>query len=147
MKELTKKILEAGLVDKHTTRAMEKWGQLEEGSVALVGKKKVTETTLAEFVEDIETLLDQDLEIRETRFEVSVDGPYTLKIGSYEAQCFRDQFGRYLVNNPNIDPFIRGDLIEINGRKMTLLDVELLFKEYTASAVQLVVDEGEQTSN
>lgn len=142
MKELTKKILESGLVDKHTTRAMEKWGLLDEGASDLVGKRKITEKSFEEFAEDIEVLLEKEQgQVRETQFEVSVTGPFKLKAGDYKAACYRDVFGRYLINDPNIDPFVRGEWIEIDGKEMELLDVEVLFKGDSPAAVQLVVDE------
>ncbi len=60
MKELTKKILESGLVDKTTAKLMEKWGQLEEGSSELVDHHALTRKTLEDFIEDIELLLQPE---------------------------------------------------------------------------------------
>lgn len=70
MKELTKKILEAGLVDKATAAMLERWGQLEEGATDVVGRQAVTKRTLEDFIEDIELLLQPEaIEKHETQLE------------------------------------------------------------------------------
>lgn len=70
MKELTKKILEAGLVDRTTAKLLEKWGQLEEGATDLVGRHELTKRTLEDFIEDIELLLQPEaIEKKETQLD------------------------------------------------------------------------------
>lgn len=66
MKELTKLVLESGLVNKSTAVLMERWGQLEPGSVELIDKRKlVAERFLQDFVEDLELLLQPEALERE----------------------------------------------------------------------------------
>jgi hypothetical protein len=69
MTPLVKKILEAGLVDKHTAALMEHWGTLDAGAVDLVDKKKLTEKNLEQFVEDIEALISPDVPMHETMLD------------------------------------------------------------------------------
>jgi len=60
MKELTKKILASGLIDKATAALLERWGQLDPAEVDLVGRERLTKKTLEDFVEDIEILLQPE---------------------------------------------------------------------------------------
>jgi ribosomal protein L25 (general stress protein Ctc) len=74
MKELTRKILEAGLVDKHTAMAMEKWGNLERGSADIVGTNQVTKDTLQAFADDIANLFETEQRLKETVLDLEIDG-------------------------------------------------------------------------
>lgn len=77
MKELTKKILESGLVDKTTAKLLEKWGQLDEGSTDLVGRHELTKKTLEDFIEDIELLLQPEaIEKHETQLDPLISEVY-----------------------------------------------------------------------
>lgn len=70
MKELTKKILEAGLVDKATAALMERWGQLDHDAVDLIGCQELTKKTLEDFIEDIEILLQpESIERKEVQLD------------------------------------------------------------------------------
>lgn len=77
MKELTKKVLESGLIDKHLAVLMERWGFLEPGASDSVGpqiqamtvvldsrsqygKKDQIRKALEDFVEDLEILLQPE---------------------------------------------------------------------------------------
>lgn len=74
MKELTKRVLESGLIDKSTAALMERWGQLEPGAVELIDQQKLTgvldkigqcderfiRKTLEDFVEELELLLQPE---------------------------------------------------------------------------------------
>ncbi len=101
MKELTKKILESGLVEKHAAKMFEEWGQLERGAADLVGQRRVTEINLARFADDIEQLLEESSEPKETRFEIRVTHPPVtficpqLNKGPFAA--VEDELGRYIV--------------------------------------------------
>ncbi len=79
MKDLTRKVLESGLINKHTAVLMEKWGYLEPGASDMVGKiqglngptavtlesnpfkkKEEIRRVLEDFVEDLELLLQPE---------------------------------------------------------------------------------------
>lgn len=84
MKPITKKILESGLVDKHTAALMERWGVgLERGASDLVGKedlRKASAETLTSFASELEELLDnEDETLRESRNPIEVESWAALK--------------------------------------------------------------------
>ena len=156
MKPLVKKILEAGLVDKHAARMFEQWGQLEPGAADLVGQKKVTEKTLEDFAEDIEALLEDEHEVKETRLDVQVRPPVDLfcpASGIFSA--VEDEMGRYIISTKVL--LNRGDQIfhSLDGlhyldhqrRKdlpcWTVLEVESLFQGDKLVAYQVTVDKPE----
>lgn len=72
MKELTKKVLESGLIDKPTATLMERWGQLDPGASDLTDEHKLTgalerskderfiRQTLEDFVEELELLIQPE---------------------------------------------------------------------------------------
>lgn len=74
MKELTKRVLESGLIDRSTATLMERWGQLEPGAADLIEQQKLTgaldqvsrcderfiRKTLEDFVEELELLLQPE---------------------------------------------------------------------------------------
>ena len=66
MKEILKKILESGLVDKHVARLMEKWGMLPQGAEEQV--RTATKTQFNELMEEISDLVYEDK--KETIIEV-----------------------------------------------------------------------------
>jgi len=83
--DLTKKILESGLVDEATARLMERWGNLPEGSAELTRNKPerlqaATREELMQFAEDIGEEVEKQRRLKETmldtdrmRFPVTVD--------------------------------------------------------------------------
>lgn len=79
MKPLTRKLLESGLISKHVTRLLEKWGALEAGASALVGTddvRRASEDVLVRFAEEIEMLVAADREqLRETRLTIYLRNP------------------------------------------------------------------------
>lgn len=71
MKELTKKILESGMVDRAIAKMMSRWGMLSPEELELATKPKaVINETLANFLEELE-LLNQPEAIE--RKEVQLD--------------------------------------------------------------------------
>ncbi len=74
MKELTKRILQAGLVDKHLAMALERWGTLDRGASETVGTCPVTKETFQKFADDIAVLLDPDEPMRETLLDLKIEG-------------------------------------------------------------------------
>ena len=144
MKPLVKKILEAGLVDKHLARMFERWGQLEGGSENLVGTRQITQQTMHEFVEELEILLADD-EIRETRFDVSVSKPpvelYCPTVGIFYA--VEDMMGNYIVS-PSVTLHrgsrIYQDVASTDKPHLTVLEVEPLYQGDTLVSYQVTTD-------
>lgn len=142
MKPLVKKILESGLVDKHSALMFEKWGQLEPGSADMVGKKEITEKTLEAFAEDIEALMESEADqVRETRLEVHVLPPqeyFCPELGTFPA--VRDNMGNLIVS-PDLN-IQRGHKVT-EGKEMwdlgsaEVLDIELLYLDDKIVAKQV----------
>lgn len=140
MKPLVKKILEAGLVDKHTARMLERWGQLEDGAEDLVGQRRIaSQKTLEEFVEDLEGLLETEGDVKETRLEIQVRRPpaelYNRRLGTFAA--VQDEMGRYIVSPVN--KLYRGDAISDDAGNMEVLEVEPLYHGEKLVAYQVTV--------
>jgi hypothetical protein len=70
MKELTKKVLEAGLIDKTTIRLLERWGTLPPEEVEKLQQKQIVAETMELFLEELELLLQPEALERK---EVSLD--------------------------------------------------------------------------
>jgi hypothetical protein len=150
MKPLVKKILEAGLVNKHVAKMMERWGSLEPDSVDLVGQMKVTEETLQEFAGDIEELVESGLEDgkKETRLEVTVTKPpaelFCPSSGTFSAA--EDVMGKYVVSPKVV--LHPGDHIWPDGTPSTdppwtVLEVEPLHQGDKLVAYQVTVEKPE----
>lgn len=75
MKELTKKILESGIVDRTITKMMERWGMIEPSDYALEvheqqTREDVVRETLDAFIEELELLTQPEaIERQETRLD------------------------------------------------------------------------------
>lgn len=103
MKEIVKKILEAGLVDKHTALLMEKWRSIDVGAADMVGKediRKVSEEALTQFVEELDVLVEQErTSFRETRLSVTMKEPtlvFWVRCPSNKFVVFRDEMGNFV---------------------------------------------------
>jgi hypothetical protein len=152
MKEMTKKILEAGLVDKTVAQLLARWFLLspEELGIAMQPKAVMAET-LEKFLENIEELLDRDPSdettdkpMRETRLELLVTDPadyYCPNTGVFTA--VRDQLGRLIVS-PNY-AFIPGDEIWTSSNSkphpadFLVTKVEKIYQGEFAAAFQLTI--------
>jgi hypothetical protein len=132
MKELTRKILESGLVEKHAVLLMEKWGQLDPGAADLVGRKQVTVESLSKFVEEIDQLVSLDAagDTKETRLEVYTSSKVSLRkqgvVGCFEAAI--DDMGHLLVD-PSVN-LIPGDILvrEADGVMHQVLEVTRIYQ-------------------
>lgn len=70
MKELTKKLIESGIVDRMTTRLFEKWGALDPDELTKLRTSNIANETVEEFVEELELLLQPEaIERQETRLD------------------------------------------------------------------------------
>jgi hypothetical protein len=112
MKELTKKIIEAGLVNKHTVLALERWGSIDRGASDLVGVNQVTRETFQEFADDIATLLEKEQPMRETQLDFNGGRGIVFKIAntSLSLDGTMDEMGR-IITKPTSALTI-GDIIE-----------------------------------
>ena len=106
MSELTKKILESGLVDEATAQMMEKWGAIPEGSAELARRQELKEATRAQlfkFAEDIGVEVDKHRRLKETVLDLNQlrwpatiyisKGDSNLRAGPFTAVV--DRIGRY----------------------------------------------------
>jgi hypothetical protein len=141
-----KKVLEAGLVDKHSAIMFERWGQLEPGAADLVGQKQVTAKSLADFAEDIESLLESNVgEVKETRLDVRVTPPVLMECahrGYFSA--FLDELGRLIVGPE--DFLVPGDMVwQVNKQDdpRQVLEIVRLYQGDVVTALQVTVDKPE----
>jgi len=83
MKPIVQKILESGLVNKHTALLMEKWGTLDRGASELVGKedlREASESTLMKFVEELDSLIEEEYRNNhETRLSIALGEPFLVQ--------------------------------------------------------------------
>ncbi len=115
MKPLTKKILESGIIEKNILKMFERWGTLDKESVDLVGTTSVLDEGVADFIEALDAILDENAEKKETRLEITVRPPILLfcpqiqnpKLATFAAH--EDELGRFIVA-PNIKLF-RGAMV------------------------------------
>lgn len=143
MKPLVKRVLEAGLVDKHTAQMLERWGQLDQGAADLVGQKQLTEKTLTQFVEELDELMETEKETyKQTTLDVFVTSPpitLTNPNGDRYSAIF-DEMGHLLIN-PKLR-LIPGDiLLEEDGEGVyTILEVEKIFRNERVVALMVTVE-------
>lgn len=60
MKELTKKILESGLVEKTIGQLLSRWGMLTSEEYSTITQKQIIAETLELFIEDLEILMQPE---------------------------------------------------------------------------------------
>lgn len=143
MKQLVKKVLEAGLVSKHTAQMFEQWGTLQPGDPELVGKMLVTEKTLEAFADDVEALLATEAEsVRETRLDITVKSEVVfMTADGATAQAYVDELGRFVMPiTQNMPGLRRGVTLKVDDATYLLLDIEPLYQNEKMVALQLVVD-------
>jgi hypothetical protein len=151
MKPLVKKILEAGLVDKHVAKMMERWGTLEPNSSDLVGQRKVTETTLQEFADDIEYLIEKGSEEgkQETSLEIGTGEGFTIRWFCLERHMmmpvWKDTMGNLIALKKFMPPgagFVRGEQLDtIIGKSYRVLDIDPIAVGESITAYRLAVEE------
>jgi hypothetical protein len=151
VKELTKKILEAGLVDSTTAALLARWGILKPEELEQVQHKQVVQDTLTTFIEKLEELLDRepgdetvDKPMRETFFEIQVREPPVLYFNHRQGyfSAVRDIMGRLFVT-PSHD-FRPGDLIfkdDVRGIDplFKVVSVDKLYQDDQVFILQLTV--------
>lgn len=151
MKEMTKKILEAGIVDKTLAQLFERWNLLTPEEVALaLQPKAVFHDTLSAFIENLEELLsreppllDTNKPMRETRFDIRIRKPpevvFCPSTGSF--YVVEDEMGRFICSPTVV--LQRGD--QIWGPKMkklpdfTVENIEQIYENDKVIALQITV--------
>lgn len=162
MSELTKKILESGLVDQSTAELMEKWGYLPDGSAELAAGKaealmratveKDVKETLTKLAERIGQEVDSLRRTRETMLDLNhlkwpvLVGVWNLKNGD-DSRVFRvhglmDRLGRYYFHPKDVwkEAFVPGFVLmrgADDSIKETILEVTELFVGDQSAAIQV----------
>lgn len=103
MKELVKKILEAGLVDKHTALLLEKWRSVDDGAAEMVGKediRKISEEALTQFAEELSLLVEEErTSFHETKLSITMGDPMLVTWALHPRSrivVFRDEMGNFI---------------------------------------------------
>jgi len=150
MKELSKKIIEAGLVPKHTLQMMEKWKMLDPSDVHAVPSKEELESRtkeqLTSFAEEIAGLLEDTAlpECRETDLmldhffqahaedtvAVIESGPQRLRIDGLKSVLTRD--GHRVLRRKGMEKYIEvaarpGNGLIVGEREYTIQNVEVRY--------------------
>ena len=150
MKELMKKIIEAGLVPKHTLQMMERWKMVDPRETCSMPSQAElenrTKAQLQAFAEEISELLEDTTlpEMRETDlvlahmfkeqpFQVSVDiltGAQRLNISGLAAVKMRD--GHVVLRRTGCEQYIEtaarpGNFINCPGGKLEIRSVEVRY--------------------
>lgn len=162
MKPIVQKIIESGLVDRHAVQLMEKWGQIDRGASELVGTKDLraaTETSLTQFAEEIEDLIDRDREeLRETRLAIQVGEPILAqwmyaqtessdgaKVSMYvggKIVLFRDNMGNFMFPLSAEGQVYPGAVFQTNDEtRWTILRSEKLYVGDHPYTIQVQAEE------
>jgi len=100
MKELVKKILESGLVDKHTALLMEKWKSVDDGAASMVSRREVSEISLEQFAEELAVLIEKErTSFQETKLSLTMGDPVLVAWVQFPHSrivVFRDELGNFV---------------------------------------------------
>jgi hypothetical protein len=145
MRPVTKKILESGLLDKHVTAMLERWGTIDPGGEWAQGNRKLlTQDQLEKFVEELEELVDREEEtMRETPLDLPVGVLEEFVLPEHHI-VFRgrwDNMGRLLVDARL--KIKRGEQINCTtqGKFFRALDVTTLYKDEEAYVRLVTVED------
>ena len=160
MKELTKKVLESGLVDEATAALMERWGTLPEGAAALAKEPKLKDATreqLMKFAEDIGDEVEKKAKLRESMLDlnqirwpakVSIfrTGQLGEEIVADMLSCVIDRMGRYYFRVDDVDTkwFVPGFWIQRHMNVLSkappveeILEADIIYLEEHPICVQV----------
>lgn len=152
MSDLTKKILESGLVDEATVRMMEKWGTVPEGSAELAKRQELKDATkeqLIRFAEDIGVEVDKQRRLKETVLDLNqLRWPATVEISNSHNNLYVgpftavvDRMGRhYFQPHPDTRKWlIPGYVLRNRERNESypILEVTELFVGDQVAAIQV----------
>jgi hypothetical protein len=149
MKDIVKKVLEAGLVSKHTALLMEKWGTLDRGASDLVDSENIhemSEKTLLRFVEDIEALIERERDsVRETALSIRMANPFQVSLSRSSGirvpyVVFKDEMGRFIFPSYAHEEISEGDIFTrvTTGEKWKVTEVVPLYVGEDLCAVRVV---------
>lgn len=143
MRELTKKILETGLVDETVAALLKKWGAITPEEFLLVQHKQVAHETLETFLEKLDELLDTETEadVKETRLEVRITkAPFevTPLNGSTPFWVAEDEMGRW-VTSKNIR-VIPGNKFSCDSDVYEVTEIVPIYQNDVVTALQLTVE-------
>lgn len=146
MKPLVRKILESGLVSKHTAKMMEHWGWLEEGASDLASKslmERDTKVLLSKLAEDIGDLLEDEYKIRETRLDHNVRRSLSVRVPDGRVVDADEDYMGHLIILVGVG-IGRGDVLYSSDGVVALyrvLDVDNMYIGATVVGHQLTVED------
>jgi hypothetical protein len=146
MKPLTEKMIASGIIDVHVLRLLESWGQLDVGASDKAGD--LAKLALADFAEDIEKLLEDANEVRETRLEVDAKREVVVMLpGNASLKGYLDTMDRLvLLVSRNMANLTRGVRVRVSTEDpmtwdtKTVLDIDLIFNQDRVIALLVTVD-------
>lgn len=155
MNEVTKKVLESGLVDTAMAQMMEKWGVLPEGSSELTKNdrlKNATREQLVKFGEELGDALDRERRLKETMLDLNyLRWPAWVQIISTRPgdpitegiSGVIDRMGRYYFRPKDVKKewFVPGYILRrgAHGQNEVILEVSELFVGDQVAALQVSV--------
>lgn len=156
MKPIAQKVVDAGLVPKHTLLLFKRWGYMDPEQTEVpdtaLAKHKELEEGFTQFVEELDTLLEekQDEEIKETRFSITLGDPFQVRWLYEEDQCyletqdapfivFHDETGR-LIFPTQFDPTDRYFVAVAKDDRFHVTDCVPLWHGDTLYAYQVEVE-------
>lgn len=140
MKPITKKLLEAGLIEENTVDILRRWLLLSAEEAEQLGVSKEIRQTLESLVEQLEEILDEEPKLKETVLEISIRKPPT----SYWApltggfSTVEDAMGRLIV-----DPLLElvvGDVIYKDALKWQIESIDPIYINDSVVAKMLSVE-------
>lgn len=157
MKELTKKILESGIVDEATAEMMEHWGYLEPGAAELAKKATLRDATreqLMKFGEELGEELEKERKLKETMLDLN-QLRWPVQVGVWNNRsdessrvlrvtALVDRMGRYYFRPADVpkDALVPGFVV-MSGyedmKKETILEVSELYVGDQVAAIQVSV--------
>lgn len=154
MKPIIKKVIEAGLIPKHTLLLFKRWGYLEPEATDVDIPESVTSKELKagfiRFVEELDELIEAkaDEGIKETRFAITLKEPFRIKwlredkysnyivSDDWIVVVFQDEAGR-LIFPPSADPTDRKFIVMSNNERFEITTCTPLWYGDTLYAYQV----------
>lgn len=99
MKPITKAVIDAGLIPKHTLMLFKRWGYLDpdateipEETTAMTRTAREIKDSLHSFVEELDALIEEKAEepIKETRLSITLRNPFRIQL------LFEDKYGNWI---------------------------------------------------
>lgn len=157
MSDLSKKILESGLIDEATAEMMEKWGVLDAGEADLAKKatlKNATREQLIQFADEIGEEVDRQRRLKETMLDLNqLRWPIQVRLGGEGGDqitgpitALVDRMGRYYFRPQDVTDrsfLVPGRALvtfpDGNAKTDVILEVTELFIGEDVAAIQVSV--------